>query len=113
MAGAVPRRGRPRRPDRAGPSPDGRIQVTTTRRWSVWAPSTQHRQGGVLPLTGDCPPLATLGITRCAVDERVAVPAGTRVRVTASTGGLTATDPAAPGQLSARVSRGDIQIRSR
>jgi hypothetical protein len=95
-------------------SPDGRIQVTTTRRWSVWAPSTQHRQGGgVLTLTGDCPPLGTLGITRCAVDERVAVPAGTRVRVTASTGGLTATDLAAPGQLSARVSRGDIQIRSR
>jgi hypothetical protein len=159
-------------------SPDGRIQVTTTRRWSVWAPSTQHRQGGgVLTLTGDCPPLGTLGITRCAVDERVAVPAGTRVRVTASTGDLTATDlaaasleahltrgsisasftrppdrvlvrldagtvrlivpsttykvdasvpanagrvtvqvptdPAAPRQLSARVSRGDIQIRSR
>jgi hypothetical protein len=160
------------------PSPDGRIQVTTTRRWSVWAPSTQHRQsGGVLTLTGDCPSLGTLGISRCAVDERIAVPAGTRVRVTASTGDLTATDlaaasldahltrgsisasftrppdrvlvrldagtvglivptatyavdatvpphaghvtvqvptdPAAPRQLSARVSRGDIQIRSR
>jgi hypothetical protein len=37
------------------PSPDGRILVTTTRRWSVWAPSAHHRQaGGVLTLTSDC-----------------------------------------------------------
>jgi hypothetical protein len=38
------------------------------------------------------PPLGTLGVTRCAVDERVTVPAGMRVRVTTSTGDLVGTD---------------------
>lgn len=28
------------------PSPDGRVQVTTTRHWSVWAPAARHRQVG-------------------------------------------------------------------
>jgi hypothetical protein len=89
-------------------SPDEHVQVTTIRRWSAWAPSTQHRQGGgVLTLTGDCPALGTLGITRCAVTERVAVPAGTRVRVTASAGDLSATDLAA-ASLDAHLTRGSI-----
>ncbi|HEX8133603.1 MAG TPA: hypothetical protein VF880_09265 [Actinomycetes bacterium] len=90
------------------PSPDGRIQVTTIRHWSVWAPAARHRQvGDILALRDDCPPLGTLGITRCAVDERVAVPAGTRVRVTASTAELTATDLAA-ASLDAHLTRGSI-----
>jgi hypothetical protein len=90
------------------PSPDGRVQVTTIRHWSAWAPAARHRQvGGILALTGDCPPLGDLGITRCAVDERVAVPAGTRVRVMASTAELTATDLAA-ASLEAHLTRGSI-----
>jgi hypothetical protein len=90
------------------PSRDGRIQVTTTRRWSVWAPATHHSQAGrVLTLTGDCPPLGSLGITRCAIDQRITIPAATRIRVTASTGDLTATDLAA-ASLDARLTRGSI-----
>jgi hypothetical protein len=90
------------------PSPYGRIQVTTTRRWSVWAPRTRHTvTGGVLTLTGDCPPLGTLGITRCAVEQRVSFPPGTRVGVSASTGDLSATDLAA-ASLDAHLSRGSI-----
>jgi hypothetical protein len=82
--------------------------VTTTRHWSVWAPAaTHHQAGGVLTLTGDCPPLGSLGITGCAVNERVSVPAGTRVRVTASTGDLVATDLAA-ASLEAHLTRGSI-----
>jgi hypothetical protein len=61
----------------------------------------------VLTLTGGCPPLRSLGITRCAVDERVTVPAGTRVGVTSSTGDLLATDLAAP-DLEAHLTRGSI-----
>jgi hypothetical protein len=88
------------------PCRDGRMQVTTSRRWSVWAPPTGHAEaGGVLTLTGGCPPLGRLGITRCAVDERVTVPAGTRVP--ASTGELTATDMAAAA-LEAQLTRGSI-----
>jgi hypothetical protein len=90
------------------PSPDARVQVTTTRHWSVWAPAARHRQvGHILALTGDCPPLGDLGITRCAVDQRISVPAGTRVRVTASTAELVATDLAAPS-LEAHLTRGSI-----
>jgi hypothetical protein len=90
------------------PSPDGRVQVTTTRHWSVWAPAARHRQvGGILALTGDCPPLGDLGITRCAVDQRITIPEGTRVRVTASTGDLIATDLAA-ASLEAHLTRGSI-----
>jgi hypothetical protein len=90
------------------PSPDGRVQVSTIRHWSVWAPPVHHRQtGDVLTLTGDCPPLGTLGITRCAVDERVTVPDGTRVRVTASTGDLVASDLSA-ASLDAHLTRGSI-----
>jgi hypothetical protein len=90
------------------PSPDGSVRVTTTRRWSLWAPRTGHAQaGGVLTLSGSCPPLGSLGITRCAVDEQVTVPAGLRVRVTTSTGDLVGTDLAV-SSLDARVSRGSI-----
>ena len=90
------------------PSRDGTVQVTTTRRWSIWAPPTRHDQaGGVLTLTGGCPPLGTLGITRCATDERVTVPTGTRVQVTNSTGDLTGTDLAV-ASLEANTSRGSI-----
>jgi phosphotransferase family enzyme len=93
------------------PSVDGTVQVTTTRRWSLWAPPSHHAQaGGVLTLTGGCPPLGTLGITRCAVDERVTVPSGTRVRVTASTGDLTGTNLAV-ASLEAHASRGSIEHR--
>ncbi len=90
------------------PSPDGRIQVTTIRHWSVWAPAARHRQvGGILALSGDCPPPGDLGITRCTVDEQVSVPAGTRVRVMASTGDLVASDLAAP-DLEVHLTRGSI-----
>jgi hypothetical protein len=90
-------------------SPDGTVRVTTTRRWSLWAPRTRHTMtGGVLTVTGDCLPLGRLGITRCAVDQRVSVPAGTRVRVSASTGDLTATDLAV-ASLDAHLSRGSIR----
>jgi hypothetical protein len=82
--------------------------VTTTRRWSLWAPRTGHAQaGGVLILSGSCPPLGSLGITRCAVDERVTVPAGLRVRVTTSTGDLVGTDLAV-STLEDQASRGSI-----
>jgi hypothetical protein len=68
------------------PSPTGTVQVTTTRRWSLWTPPSHHTQpGGALTLTGGCPHPGTLGITRCAVDQQITVPTGTRVRVTAST----------------------------
>jgi hypothetical protein len=41
------------------PSPTGTVQVTTTRRWSLWTPPSHHTQAaGVLTLTGGCPPLA-------------------------------------------------------
>jgi hypothetical protein len=90
------------------PSPDGRIYVTTTRRWSLWAPAARHSEaGGVLILTGDCPPTGSLGITRCAVDQRVSVPAGTSIRVTANTGDLTATDLAVVS-FEAQASRGSL-----
>jgi hypothetical protein len=90
------------------PSPDGRIYVTTTRRWSLWAPTARHTEaGGVLILTGDCPPTGSLGITRCAVDQRVSVPAGTSIRVTANTGDLTATDLAVVS-FEAQASRGSL-----
>jgi hypothetical protein len=90
------------------PSPDGRAQVTTTRHWSVWAPAARHRQvGDILTLSDDCPPLSSLGITRCAVDQRITVPTGTRVRLTASTGDLIATDLAA-ASLEAHLTRGSI-----
>ena len=90
------------------PSPDGRVRVTTTRHWSVWPPSRGHRRlGDILAVTGDCPHLGDLGITRCAVDERITVPAGTRVRVTASTGDLVATDLTA-ASLEAHLTRGSI-----
>jgi hypothetical protein len=90
------------------PSPDGTVEVTTTRHWSLWAPAPGHRQvGGILALTGDCPPLGDLGITHCTVDERVSVPAGIRVRVTASTGDLVATDLAA-ASLEVHLNRGSI-----
>jgi hypothetical protein len=90
------------------PSPDSRIQVTTTRRWSLWAPTARHTEnGGVLTLTGDCPLPGSQGITRCAVDQRVTVPAGTSVRVTANTGELTATDLAVVS-FEAQASRGSI-----
>jgi hypothetical protein len=82
--------------------------VTTTRRWSLWAPTARHTEaGGVLTLTGDCPLLGSLGITRCAVDQRVSVPAGTSIRVTANTGNLTATDLAVVS-FETRASRGLI-----
>jgi hypothetical protein len=90
------------------PSRDGRIHVTTTRRWSLWAPTARHTEaGGVLTLTGDCPPPGSLGITRCAVDQRVSVPAGTSIRVTANTGNLTATDLAVVS-FEAQASRGSL-----
>jgi hypothetical protein len=90
------------------PSPDGRIYVTTTRRWSLWAPAARHSEaGGVRSLTGDCPPTGSLGITRCAVDQRVSVPAGTSIRVTANTGDLTATDLAVVS-FEAQASRGSL-----
>ena len=90
------------------PSPDGRIHVTTTRRWSLWAPTARHTEAnGVLTLSGDCPPPGSLGITRCAVDQRVSVPAGTSIRVTANTGDLTATDLAVVS-FEAQASRGSI-----
>ena len=90
------------------PSPDGRVQVTTTRHWSVWAPAARHRHvGDSLALTGDCPPLGDLGITRCAVDQRITIPEGTRVRLIASTGDLIATDLAA-ASLEAHLTRGSI-----
>lgn len=90
------------------PSPDGRVQVTTTRHWSVWAPAARHRQvGDILALSDDCPPLGSLGITRCAVDHRITVPTGTRVRVTASTGELVASD-LATASLEAHLTRGSI-----
>ena len=77
------------------------------RHWSVWAPAARHRQvGDILALSDDCPPLGILGITRCAVDERVAVPAGTRVRVTASTAELIY--PAFPAQAWTTSSSLDI-----
>jgi hypothetical protein len=89
-------------------SPDDIPQVTTTRHWSVWAPSThQDLTGGVLTVTGGCPPLGTLGITRCAVDERVTVPAGMRVRVTTSTGDLIGTDLAV-SSFDAHTTRGSV-----
>jgi hypothetical protein len=53
------------------------------------------------------PPLGTLGVTRCAVDERVTVPAGMRVRVTTSTGDLVGTDLAV-SSLDAHATRGSI-----
>jgi hypothetical protein len=82
--------------------------VTTTRRWSLWTPPSHHTQaGGVLTLTDDCPPLGSLGITRCAVDQQITVPTGTRVRVTASTGDLVATDVTA-ASLEADLTRGSI-----
>jgi len=91
------------------PSPDGRVQVTTTRHWSVWAPAVRHRQvGDILALSDDCPPLGSLGITRCAVDQRITVPTGTRVRFTASTGDLVATDLAI-SSLDAHLSRGSMR----
>jgi hypothetical protein len=90
------------------PSPTGTVQVTTTRRWSLWTPPSHHTQAaGVLTLTGGCPPLGTLGITRCTVDERVTVPAGTHVQVTTSTGDLTGTDLTV-ASLEASTSRGSI-----
>jgi hypothetical protein len=90
------------------PSRDGRFHVTTTRRWSLWAPTARHTEaGGVLTLTGDCPPPGSLGITRCAVDQRVSVPAGTSIRVTANTGNLTATDLAVVS-FEAQASRGSL-----
>jgi hypothetical protein len=90
------------------PSPDGRIQVTTTRHWSVWAPTARQRQvGDILALSGDCPPLGDLGITDCAVDQRITVPTGTRLRLTASTVDLIATDLAA-ASLEAHLTRGSI-----
>jgi hypothetical protein len=90
------------------PSPDGRIHVTTTRRWSLWAPTARHTEaGGALTLTGDCPLPGSLGITRCAVDQRVSVPAGTSIRVTADTGDLTAIDLAVVS-FEAQASRGSI-----
>jgi hypothetical protein len=90
------------------PSPDGRIHVTTTRRWSLWAPTVRHTEiGGVLTLSGECPPPGSLGITRCAVDQRVSVPAGTSIRVTANTSDLTATDLAV-ASFEAQASRGSI-----
>ena len=43
-------------------SPDGTVRVTTTRRWSLWAPRTRHTvTDGILTVTGDCPPLGRLG----------------------------------------------------
>jgi hypothetical protein len=90
------------------PSPNGRIHVTTTRRWSLWAPTARHTEaGGVLTLTGDCPLPGSLGITRCAVDQRVSVPAGASIRVTANTGKLTATDLAVVS-FEAQASRGSL-----
>jgi hypothetical protein len=89
------------------PSPDGRIHVTTTRHWSLWAPTARHTEaGGVLTLTGDCPLPGSLGITRCAVDQRVSVPAGS-IRVAADTGDLTATDLAVVS-FEAQASRGSL-----
>jgi hypothetical protein len=89
------------------PSPTGTVQVTTTRRWSLRTPQPPTQAGGVLTLTGGCPPLGTLGITCCAVDERVTVPAGTHVQVTTSTGDLTGTDLTV-ASLEANTSRGSI-----
>jgi hypothetical protein len=57
--------------------------------------------------TTGCPPLGDLGITRCTVDERVTVPAGTRVRLTASTGELAGTDLAV-ASFDAHAARGSI-----
>jgi hypothetical protein len=90
------------------PSPDGRIQVTTTRHWSVWAPAARYRQvGDILTFSGHCPPLGDLGITRCAVDQQITIPEGTRVRLTASTGDLIATELTA-ASLEAHLTRGSI-----
>jgi hypothetical protein len=55
------------------PSPDGSVRVTTTRRWSLWAPRTGHAQaGGVLTLSGSCPPLV-------AASESPAAPSTSRL----------------------------------
>ena len=68
---------------------------------SSWLPAPTGMSGD------DHPPLGSLGITRCVVDQQITVPTGTRVRVTASTGDLVATDLTA-GSLEAHLTRGSI-----
>jgi DUF4097 and DUF4098 domain-containing protein YvlB len=64
----------------------GEVRVETSRRWAWNKPGTGHTMvDGVLTLTGDCP---AFGFGSCDVDQRVTVPAGTRVLVDVDAGSV-------------------------
>ena len=68
----------------------GEVQVETSRRWAWREPGTGHTVvDGVLTLNGDCP---DFGFGSCDVDQRVTVPAGTRVVVNINAGSVHAAD---------------------
>ena len=67
----------------------GHLQVTSSRRWSWQAPTSEHTvKDGVLTLTGNCPVFSALG--SCDVDRRVSVPPGIKVRIDLSAGNVQA-----------------------
>ncbi len=80
------------------------VDLRSQLRWAVQAPKpTAVVAGGTLTVRGTCPTLAA----GCGVDEQLSVPAGVPVRVTASLGGITATDLDVPS-LDATASAGGV-----
>jgi DUF971 family protein len=92
----------------SGPA-GGRVVVDTSRDWAWSQPDASHTvNNGVLTLSGDCP---NLGVGTCRVNQRVTVPAGVDVRVSISSGDISATGLNLAG-LDVRTDSGDITARN-
>jgi hypothetical protein len=67
----------------------GKVAVDTSSDWAWSQPDARHTvQKGVLTLSGTCP---HFGVGTCRVNHRVTVPAGVDVRVSISSGDISAT----------------------